>query len=76
MLKEILDNIKSDEYLNFLNKFKLNILEVCRVKRRIESFCFVDVLLEMVGMYIKLCESEFIFIYEFLFEIVVYYFGS
>lgn len=74
--KDILDNTKSDENSNFSNKLRLDILEACRVKKRTDSFRFVDALLEMVGTYTKLCESEFTFIHESLLEIVAYHFGS
>lgn len=75
LLKEILDNGK-----NFNNEFDFNekkykFLEVCKVFLMIENFEFLDVLLEMKGIFIKCCGSEFFFVYDFMFEIVVYYFG-
>lgn len=74
--KDILDNPKSDENSNFSNELKFQILAACKVKSRTDSFCFIDALLQMVGTYTKICESEFTFIHESLLEIVAYHFGS
>lgn len=54
---------------------KMKILKKCKVFYDIDIFWFMDVLLEMVGMFIKKCGNEFNFIYSFMFEIIVYSFG-
>lgn len=54
---------------------KMKILKKCKVFCDIDIFIFMDVLLEMVGMFIKKCGNEFFFIYSFMFEIIVYSFG-
>lgn len=74
--KDILDNTKSDENSKFSNELKFQILAACRVKSSTDSFCFIDALLQMVGKYTKIRESEFTFIHESLLEIVAYHFGS
>lgn len=74
--KDILDNPKSDENSNFSNELKFQILAACKVESRTDSFRFIDALLQMVGTYTKICESEFTFIHESLLEIVAYHFGS
>lgn len=76
MFKDILDSIiyVSDERNVYENK-KSKILEVCKVRIDIDSFKIIDVLLEMEGIYMRRCGSEFIFVYDFMCEIVVYYFG-
>lgn len=74
--KDILDNTKSDENSKFSNELKFQILAACKVKSSTDSFCFIDALLQMVGKYTKVCESEFTFIHESLLEIVAYHFGS
>lgn len=54
---------------------KMKILKKCKVFYDIDIFWFMDVLLIMVGMFIKKCGNEFILIYSFMFEIIVYSFG-
>lgn len=69
-MKEIFDNENNVECEGFF-------LCKCNVSLNIESFKVMNVFLEMEGMYMmKCCCGVFIFIYEFLFEIVVYYFGK
>lgn len=43
---------------------------------RIDIFEFIDVLVEMEGIYIKKFGNMFIFEYDYMLEIIVYYFGS
>lgn len=75
LLRESLDNIIKDNNEMYLNEKKFKFLEVCKVSLDMVSFEIIDVLLEMEGIYIKKSDSEFIFIYDFVFEIVVFYFG-
>lgn len=71
--EEIIDNRKEGD---LFEKMKCSILKKCKVFVIIDSFKLIDVLIEMEGIYIKISVSGFIFIYDFLFEIIVYYFGS
>lgn len=71
MLEEDLENKNSD--INIFIKYE--VLKKCKVKIIIDIFEFIDVLLEMEGIYIKKCDNSFVFEYDLMFEIIVYYFG-
>lgn len=73
LLENNLDNI-DDVNLKF-NKMKCNFFRWCKVELNMESFKIIDVLFEMEEIYIKKWGNEFIFIYNIMFEIIVYYFG-
>lgn len=73
MLEDDLENKNSD--INIFSEIKYEILKKCKVKNIIDIFEFIDVLIEMEGIYIKKCDNSFIFEYDLMFEIIVYYFG-
>lgn len=58
-----------------MDRIKFKVLERCEVMLFVDSFKFIYVLKEMEGIYIRKSGIEFIFIYDLLFEIIVYYFG-
>lgn len=59
----------------YFDEMKFQVLKRCKVDFNICSFYFIDVLIEMEGIYIEKSQNEFKFIYDFMFEIIVYYFG-
>lgn len=74
LFEDILNNIINDKDEINLNEKKCKFLEVCKSLNMV-NFEIIDVLFEMEGIYIKKCGIDFMFVYDFLFEIVVYYFG-
>lgn len=63
-----------DEYKFMFGKRKEFLCE-CKLSLYIESFEVIDVFFEMEGIYMMSCCDVFIFIYDILFDIVVFYFG-
>lgn len=75
-MKEIFDNENNVDCEGYFVERKEKFFCKCNVSLYIESFKVINVFLEMEGIYMMKCCDVFIFIYEFLFEIVVYYFGK
>lgn len=60
----------------YFNEKKCEVFKMCKVSIILNCFEFISVLNEMEGIFIQKCVDKFIFVYDFMFEIVVYYFGS
>lgn len=74
--EEILDNGNTNTNENSFREMKNNFLKKCKVQSNIDTFQFIDALLEMEGTYTKRCCNEFKFIHDSIFEIIAYHFGS
>lgn len=57
------------------NDIKSSVLKRCKVRESIDNFEIIDVLIEMEGIYIRKWCYQFEFVYDFMYEIIVYYFG-
>lgn len=60
---------------NLFGEIKRNILTRCEVPSTTDSFQLLNALSEMEGTYTKKSDTEFFFIHDSMFEIVVYHFG-